>query len=87
MSADPENLQPGNRQPATPTPRPILFRTLTILWIFPSLGAVWILFRETSWWHSDGVIAAALAVRVEQWVAVVLLLLHGCFAWCWWRSR
>ncbi len=86
MSADPHNLQPCNSEPATPTPRPILFRTLTILWSFPSLGAIWILSHDAQWVHANGVIAAFLAVRAEQWLAIALLLLHGWFAWRWRRS-
>lgn len=87
MSDDPRSSEPRDGEPAAPTPRPILFRTLTILWIFPSVGAVWILLHDTHWLAANGLIAAVLAVRAEQWLAVGLLFLHGWFAWRWRQTQ
>lgn len=70
-----------------PSRRSVLFRTLTLLWIFPSLGAAWIIASERAWLHAGDILAALGAVRVEQWIALGLLLAHAWFAWRWWRAR
>lgn len=70
-----------------PTPPPVgtrwhrpqtqRFRALSILWIFPSLGALLILALNWPVWRDAGSIQAALgATRFEQWVAAGLLLTH-----------
>ena len=58
-------------------PRPILFATLSILWIFPSIGAICIL------WFAD----SANGVPLENWVAVLLLAAHAIFILFAWRMR
>jgi hypothetical protein len=65
--------------------RALLFRTLALLWCFPSAGALWLLARDPQWLLAGGVLAALLAVRLEQWVGVGLLALHGWFFWRWRR--
>ena len=62
------------------------FRTLTLLWIFPSLGAGWIIGSNRAWLHAVGALAKVNAVRFEQWIAFGLLLAHAWFAWRWWRA-
>ena len=60
---------------------------LAQLWCLVSPVAVLLLLRDRAWLHQGGGMAAGLrAVRLEQWVAVLLLLAHG---WClggWWSS-
>ena len=54
----------------------MLFRTLTVLWVFPSFGALWILGSGLPRWRGIGTWQEALArVRLEDWVALVLLAL------------
>ena len=54
-----------------------LYRMLTILWSFPSLGGVVILAANwrTEWFQTvaDGGIAS---IRIEVWIALGLLLTH-----------
>lgn len=60
--------------------RAILFRVLSILWIFPSFGAGWILAGDFKrWFRSDSVASAISLVKVEEWVAFLLLLLQAIF--------
>lgn len=54
---------------------------LVILWIFPSIGAVFLLGMNWSTWSgASGVWAGVLATRLEQWLALVLLAGHVTFA-------
>jgi hypothetical protein len=62
-----------------------LHGTLALLWCFPSAGALWLLAHDPQWLRAGGVRAALLTVRLEQWVAVGLLALHGWFFWRWRR--
>ena len=55
----------------------LAFRTLAILWIVPSLTALFVLpydFRK-----GDSLLETLKLVRVEQWLALLLLLLHPFF--------
>lgn len=67
--------------------RRLRWRTLTLLWCAVSMGAVLLWVREQSWMAGPGLWARVKAVRLEQWVALVLLGLHGGFAWAWLRAR
>jgi len=61
-------------------PRAQLCTVLAWLWIFPSLGAIWILLTSGSEWrHAGGWRDGLRAVRFEQWTALSLLALHGFF--------
>ena len=68
-------------------PRPIkrrehLFRTLCTFWIFPSFGAVWLIFADRSpWRHGLTGMERLQAVTLEQWVALLILLAHLVFLW------
>lgn len=57
-------------------PRALLFGMLSLLWVFPSVGACWILFSDRAWMR-EGI----GAVKLEQWVGVGLLLAHVMFLW------
>lgn len=61
-------------------PKALLCRTLALLWIFPSLGALLILvlgFR--SWPRVQGPLGVLEAMTLEQWIATVVLLAHPAF--------
>lgn len=59
-------------------PRAQLCTVLAWLWIFPSLGAIWILLTSgTEWRHADGWLDGLRAVRFEQWIALGLLAIHA----------
>ena len=61
-------------------PKTERFRALSILWCFPSLGALVILGLNGSvWFQADSMSAVVAGTRVEQWVALGLLLLHPVF--------
>lgn len=65
-----------------------LFRALTVLWIFPSIGSVVILLLcGEIWWAMGGLLAGVRGLAVEQWIALGLLLAHPGFAWLAWRFR
>ena len=83
MDAPRDNLKLETLQPATSASRALLYRTLTLLWCFPSLGALFVLLHDATWWRAEGFVARLAAVRVEQWIAAGLLALHGWFAWRW----
>ena len=57
-------------------PRPILFATLSILWIFPSIGAICILASGKD----------AAGVPVERLIAVLLLAFHAIAVFFAWRT-
>ena len=58
----------------------MLFAVLAILWVFPSAGALWILFIHWAVWsEASTVLGAIKTTRLEQWLAVALLATHGAF--------
>ena len=59
--------------------RAILFTVLSILWVGPTGGAVWIIASNAAWSRASSVREGVLAVAVEQWIALGLLLLHILF--------
>ncbi len=61
---------------------------LAQLWCLVSPGAVFLLLRDRVWLHQGRDVMVALrAVRLEQWVAVLLLAAHGWYLWGWWSCR
>ena len=75
--------------PADPDPGPPLnFRILALLWLFVSAGAAYLLVRDPGWRTASGILQALGAVRMEQWLAILLL---GVQVWLvfrgWWRGR
>ena len=63
-------------------PRAQLFRTLSVLWIFPSLGAlcIWIAGGDGRM-RAEGWAAKLQAVTFEQWIAALVLLAQPTFVW------
>lgn len=62
-------------------PRALLFSVLSVLWMFPSAGAAFIILRSPEWLRTGGVLAGLQAVRIEQWIALGVLLAHPVFVW------
>lgn len=63
----------------------LLFRTLALLWILPSLTSIFVivyLFPQAS-----GVIEALKLIRVEQWLSLLVLLVHPVFIYLAVRHR
>lgn len=59
--------------------RALLFTVLSILWVFPTGGAVWILAHDARWSRSASIREGVQGVALEQWIALGLLLLHILF--------
>jgi hypothetical protein len=69
-------------------PRAMLFLLLSVLWLFPSLGALWLIQVDfPRWLESKGLVEALGMIKLEQWVAFTLLLAHGVFLWLAWHFR
>ncbi len=84
------NPEPSNRANGTPDGVPaganrrrarmLLFTILSILWVFPSFGAAWILWTGSAAWPPSLTALERLEVlSLEQWCGIVLLLTHGLF--------
>lgn len=59
--------------------RALLFTVLSILWVFPTGGAVWILVHDARWSRAASIREGVRGVALEQWIALGLLLLHILF--------
>ncbi len=67
-------------EPPVPISKAVLFFVLSILWVFPSIGAGWLIGADfRSWLAAKSVMAALSAVKFEQWLALLLLCLHLVF--------
>ena len=54
------------------------YKWLSWFWLFPSAGAACILaLAETSWWHAPTWRRMVEALRLEQWIALAILLVQG----------
>jgi hypothetical protein len=62
-------------------PRALLFAVLSVLWVFPSAGAAFIILSSPEWLRAGGLLAGLQAVRMEQWIALGVLLAHPVFVW------
>ena len=73
------------QSPLEPKPSPrcqrraLLFALLSVLWLFPSIGAIWILSTAPGLPWDSGLGKVFSSVRFEQWVALALLGLHALF--------
>lgn len=67
---------------APKVPRALVFAVLAVLWTFPSLGAVLILFvGNNAWRQAADALNAFRAITLEQWLAISLLVVHALFIW------
>jgi hypothetical protein len=61
-------------------PKANRFKMLSVLWIFPSLGALVILGLDTGAWIQRASLGDCLAaVPLQSWMAVMVLVAHGLF--------
>ena len=73
-------LDRGVEPPRRCQPRALRFTVLATLWIFPSLGALWIILADCAPWFRVATLPEAVgAVSFEQWTALVVLMLHPLF--------
>jgi hypothetical protein len=80
MTARPTPSESGEPPVRHHRPRAELFDVLSVVWLFPSLGALLILaIRAGVWAHAESFRAGFSATRFEQWVALLILLLHLTF--------
>jgi len=69
-------------------PKTNLFTVLTVLWLFPTTGAVVIVaLNAPRWFGSESLAEAFRAIGFEQWIALGLIAAHPVFAWLAWRYR
>jgi hypothetical protein len=66
-------------------PKALLFKVLSFLWVIPSLTSLFIL--GSSWPRANSAVEFLAAVKVEQWVAAGLLLVHPVFVFLALRFR
>ncbi|HAB15506.1 MAG TPA: hypothetical protein DCE44_03545 [Verrucomicrobiales bacterium] len=63
------------------------YRILAGLWWFVSLPAIYLLWRDPGWLEGTRGWQGLQAVRVEHWVALGLIAVHGCLLVRAWRER
>ena len=57
-----------------------LYAVLTVLWVFPSLGGLWILWMHWTVWSGASTLLDGIRMtRLEQWIALALLVTHATF--------
>ncbi len=72
--------EPASEVPSAPVSRKLLFRVLSLLWLFPTAGAVWIWATESRGFRaSPSLVGTLAAVTLEEWIGLVLVLLHVVF--------
>jgi len=54
---------------------------LARLWWLVTPVAVFLWVRDPAWWQAEFPHGTLRAVRLEQWIAMVQLVLHGWFLW------
>ncbi len=85
---DHQSADNGREEEKFKTPKAILFFVLSILWIFPSLTAIWLIARDFSAVRNAHDVGERFsAIKLEQWVGVILLLLHAVFIFLAVRGR
>ena len=63
-------------------PKALLFSMLSVLWIFPSVGALCIVAPGLRSALQTGSVGAAVSsLGLEHWVALLLLSVHPAFVW------
>jgi len=61
-------------------PKTQRFRMLSLLWVFPSAGALLIMVLDApSWMRLSGLTAQLAAVPLQSWLALGILITHGVF--------
>ncbi len=65
------------QQPHSFQKKALLFKTLAILWVVPSLTSLFVLAYQFP--KAPGVLETLRSIRLEQWLSLILLLLHPLF--------
>ncbi len=69
-------------------PKATRFLMLTVLWVFPSLGAAWMIGSDARrWFDATSFLAALGMIRFEQWIGSAILLAHVVFGGLAWHYR
>lgn len=76
MREDPPVQTESSGRTSPTDPVPLNHRIFAILWIFVSGPALFLLFREPTWRKASPGLDRLRALHAEQWIAVILLLLH-----------
>ena len=80
MTAEPNPSESSQPPVQDHRPKAQLFAVLSVLWIFPSLGALLILVLGAgAWVQAESFRDGLSATRFEQWVALLILLMHLTF--------
>ena len=78
--------QDGHRRMGRP--KAMLFLVLSVFWLFPSFGAFWLIEPDfLRWFDAEDLLSALGMIKLEQWIALALLLAHGVFGWLAWHYR
>lgn len=67
--------------------RRLRYGMLARLWWLVTPVAVFLWLRDPAWWRADFPLGTLRAVRLEQWIALIQLALHGWFLWRVYRDR
>ena len=85
---DEKDVKPSPAQPDTTAieavkrSRWLLFAVLAVLWCFPSAGALYILcWTRPDRMGGEGWESWIGSIRIEDYIAAALLLVHGVFVW------
>ena len=67
-------------------PKMRLCAIASVIWVFPTIGAAWIVAPDVQHWFSaESVLGGLRAVAFEQWIALVILAAHPVFAGLAWH--
>ena len=59
--------------------RALLFLTLSLLWVFPVSGALWIMVTDSKQWNRTNFAGFIGSLVIQDWVAIGLVLCHLLF--------
>jgi len=59
--------------------RALLFLTLSLLWVFPVSGALWIMVTDSKHWTKTNVAGFIGSLVIQDWVAIGLVACHLLF--------
>jgi hypothetical protein len=59
--------------------RALLFLTLSLLWVFPVSGAIWIMVTDSKHWNKTNLGSFISSLVIQDWVAIGLVACHLLF--------
>ena len=78
---------PPEAEEPTFAPPAVRYRTLSLVWCFPTLGALWLVGTGMQRWNfGQGILKGLERIRVEEWIAFLLIGLHAFLLVQWWRT-